>query len=281
MMADNEDWPITGVVIVADITKCPAGYTTIDRTYDRAEEADLWIDSIFGRKVTRYLCVQRSAPVPGKDVLVDVSIVNDRDPVPPGFTVLDYTADTREKATKKKVICIRWMSMNLTNSALSELIILPKGSRRPPNGYTLVGELNNLMLCYKMANIKTQSSIGQNNSDPSINMSEMGNNLPYALHPSKENAFTQGSVPGYLPGTHSAGYQPTRIGPPERTMSSLSATAITPLTGVPWQLSPKLTDLENLRNVHIPEIRYKTIMDIENQYQYHFDVERAASANSG
>ena len=25
----NEDWPITGVVVVADITKCPAGYTTV------------------------------------------------------------------------------------------------------------------------------------------------------------------------------------------------------------------------------------------------------------
>lgn len=44
-----------------------------------------------------------------------------------------------EKATKKKVICVRWMSVNLTSSALSELIILPKGTRRPPNGYTLVG----------------------------------------------------------------------------------------------------------------------------------------------
>jgi hypothetical protein len=28
-MTDNEDWPITGVVVVADITKCPAGYTTV------------------------------------------------------------------------------------------------------------------------------------------------------------------------------------------------------------------------------------------------------------
>ena len=28
-MTDNEDWPITGVVVVADIGKCPAGYTTV------------------------------------------------------------------------------------------------------------------------------------------------------------------------------------------------------------------------------------------------------------
>lgn len=278
-MTDNEDWPITGVVIVADITKCPAGYMTISRTYDGAEEADLWRDGLFGRRVTRYMCVQRSAPVQGKDVLVDVCIINDRDPLPAGFTALDYTSDTREKATKKKLICLRWMNANLTNSAMSELIILPKSTRRPPNGYTLIGELNNLMLCYKMANMKTQSPMGQHKSDPSMNMSDLSNNLPYALHPAKENAYTQGSPAGYSPHGPSS-YHGTRIGPPQRTMSSLSATAVTPLTGVPWQLSPKLTELDNLKNIQIPEIRYKTIMDIESQYKYQFDVERAAKANS-
>ena len=30
----------------------------------------------------------------GKDVLVDVAVINDRDPVPAGFTVVDYTHDT-------------------------------------------------------------------------------------------------------------------------------------------------------------------------------------------
>lgn len=277
-MTDNEDWPITGVAIVADITKCPAGYMTVSRTYDNTEEADLWRDGLFGRRVTRYMCVQRSAPQPGKDVLVDVSIINDRDPLPAGFTALDYTHDTREKATKKKVICVRWMNASLTNSAISELIILPRSTRRPPNGYTLVGEVNNLMLCYKMANIKTQSPLGQTNSSkPTLDMSQLNSNLPYDLHPRRENAYTQGSAAGYQqPG----GYHGTRVGPPQRTTSSLSATIVTPLTGVPWQLSSKITDLENLKNIHIPEIRYKTIMDIENQYNYQFDVERGVKANS-
>ncbi|KAL4219445.1 Multivesicular body subunit 12B [Mactra antiquata] len=273
----SEDWPITGVVVVADITKCPAGFTTIDRTYDRSEEADLWRDGLFGRRVTRYLCVQRAAPQPGQDVLVDVSIINDREPVPAGFTVLDYTHDSREKASKKKVICVRWMSVNITNSALSELIILAKGAKRPPNGYTLVGELNNLMLCYKMSNIKTQSSLGQQNSDSALNeMSDMSKNLPYEIRPGKENAYNQGSAVGYSPTTnHTARGYPQRPGPPERSMS-MSYSTVTPLTGVQWQLSPKLTALNSLKNIHIPEIKYKTMMDIENQYEYRFDVERSA-----
>ena len=26
---EQQDWPITGVAVVADIGKCPAGYTTV------------------------------------------------------------------------------------------------------------------------------------------------------------------------------------------------------------------------------------------------------------
>lgn len=259
-MAD-QDWPITGVVVVADITKCPAGYTTIDRTFDNTEEADLWRDGLFGRRVTRYLCVERSAPQPGKDVLVDVTIINERDPVPAGFTVVDYTADTREKAIKKKVMCVRWMNGNLTTSAISELIILTKGVRRPPNGYTLVGELNNLMLCYKMAQIKTQSDLPSHNSDPAMNMSQLENNLPYTMHPQRQ--YSMG----------------TRTAPPERTTSSLSATTVTPLTGIQWQLNPQLQG--GGCNIHIPTIRYKTMMDIENEYKYHFNIEKGVTASSG
>ena len=40
---------------------------------------------------------------------------------------------------KKRVMCVRWMNTSITNSAISELILLSKGARRPPNGYMLVG----------------------------------------------------------------------------------------------------------------------------------------------
>lgn len=34
----------------------------IDRTHDRKEEADLWRDGLFGRRVVRYLCLEKTAP---------------------------------------------------------------------------------------------------------------------------------------------------------------------------------------------------------------------------
>lgn len=266
---EQQDWPITGVEVVADIGRCPAGYTTIDRTFDKHEDADLWRDGWFGSRVTRYMCVERCAPQPGKDVLVDVAVINDRDPVPPGFTVVDYTHDTRERAIKKRVMCVRWMSISITNSAISELILLSKGARRPPNGYTLVGELNSLLLCYKMANIKTQSSVANHNSD--IDMANLSNSLPYSLNPGRETAYNQGSSEPASSGTF------TRVGPPQRTLSSLSTNAVTPISGVAWQLSPKLTSMNQLKNINLPEIRYKSMMEIENEYSYHFDLEKTVN----
>ncbi|KAH3794725.1 multivesicular body subunit 12B-like isoform X2 [Dreissena polymorpha] len=289
-----EDWPIIGVVVVADINKCPAGFTTIDRTYDRTEEADLWRDGLFGRRVCRYLCVQRSAPQPGREVLVDISIITEKEQVPAGFTTLELTHDTREKATKKKVICVRWMNASITTSALSELIFMGRGSKKPPQGYTLVGELNNLMLCYKMSPIKTVSAISSHNSVESSlnNMSNLSNNLPYALHPATTQGYTQGQSAPYTQGQsapytqgHSAPYPVPRqlshaFGPPERGYTSLGVT-VAPLSGVPWQLSSKLQALSSLKQIQIPTIRYKSYKDIENEYCYQFDVERTAKANSG
>ena len=44
-----------------------------------------------------------------------------------------------EKALKKKLLCGRWMLPSMTNDAITELIFLSRSSRKPPNGFTLVG----------------------------------------------------------------------------------------------------------------------------------------------
>ena len=30
---EQQDWPITGVAVVADIGRCPAGYTTVSTSF--------------------------------------------------------------------------------------------------------------------------------------------------------------------------------------------------------------------------------------------------------
>lgn len=267
----SEDWPIVSVVVVSDVTRCPAGFTVIDRTYDRREEADLWRDGLFGRRVVRYLCVEKVAPSAGRDVLVDVVVINERDPLPAGFTCVDFTVDSREKAVKKKMLCVRYMNSTLTNDAISELVLLSRGVRRPPSGYTLVGELNNMALCYKMSSFKSSLTQNQalqghaqtlyglpNSADKTLNMTSVGSALPYPVAPS---------------GQHNSNHYPL-----DRSFSSLGRGTVTPLAGVPWQINPKYADFDNSMDIVIPQIRYKSIMDIEREYDYPFVIERSAAA---
>lgn len=253
-MADT-DWPITSVAVVTDLTKVPPGFIVIDKTYDKRQEADLWQDGLFGRRVYRYMCVERCAPSSGRDVLVDVVIINEKDAVPAGFTCVDYTIDTREKVVKKKTLCTRMMASSLTSDAVTELILLSKGQRKPPMGYTLVGDLNNMALCYKMSKITSPVQREEvQGSSPPINMSNIAANLPYAM-----------------PGTARS----TKTGPPERAFSNLGFATVTPLSGIPFKINPKITDLSELSDITIPQIGYKTLGDLERQYEYDFSAERS------
>ena len=210
---------------------------------------------MFGRRVYRYMCVERCAPSSGRDVLVDVVIINEKDAVPAGFTCVDYTIDTREKVVKKKTLCTRMMASSLTSDAVTELILLSKGQRKPPMGYTLVGDLNNMALCYKMSKITSPVQREEvQGSSPPINMSNIAANLPYAI-----------------PGTARS----TKTGPPERAFSNLGFATVTPLSGIPFKINPKITDLSELSDITIPQIGYKTLGDLERQYEYDFSAERS------
>lgn len=271
-----DDHPVTGVCVVSDPGRCPPNYITIDRTFDRPEDADLWKDGYFTRRVMRYLCVEKQPAVHNKDVLVDVTLINERDAVPPGFTVLDYTHDSREKATKKKTLCVRWMVPSMTTDAITDLILLTRSQRRAPIGYTLVGELNNMSLCYKMGQV----------------------NCP-AAHPAPTAA-----VQGYTPAATPYGLAPARPAPPVPAPRSSGSTGlpyamtpgaassathvsgaqttsanaqIHPLSGIEWKMNPRYSLLMELQNMTIPDINGKTLMDIEQMYGYDFSVERSVT----
>ncbi|XP_025112960.1 multivesicular body subunit 12B-like [Pomacea canaliculata] len=256
------DWPITGVCIVSDPNRAPPNYTVIDKTYDKSEDADLWKDGPLRRRTMRYLCVKRSVPDQTDDVLVDVTFINEKDPVPAGFAVVDTTHDTREKALQKKQLCLRWMVSTMTNDAITELIFLSsKASRRPPGGYTLIGETNSMSLCFKMGKLpkppvlQPPAETSQSYPLKAFHMAPVASSLPYSLPPNKPSGST--------------------VLRPENIASHTST--ISPISGIPWQLNPKLKNLTAFLNMTIPEVRYKSILDIEKQYDYDFRVENSAS----
>ncbi|KAL8606410.1 hypothetical protein ACOMHN_060315 [Nucella lapillus] len=273
-MDSHSDLPITGICVVSDPNKTPPNFTVIDRTYDRSEDADLWKDGIFGRRTMRYLCVERSVPDMSKDVLIDVTFINEKDPSPPGFTVIENTIDSGEKALKKKLLCGRWMLPSMTNDAITELIFLSRSLRKPPNGFSLVGETNNMALetnnmalCYKMGKLaKPTTSLSQPLPPPQA--AQGYTPQPYNMNPLNTN----------LPYTHraSAGSEATSPRRLEQS-SSLAGAVNAPISGVPWQLNPRFQTMAELQRLTIPEIRYKSLMDIEREYEYDFKMERQAA----
>ncbi|XP_070176607.1 multivesicular body subunit 12B-like isoform X1 [Littorina saxatilis] len=274
-MDSYPDLPITGICVISDPSKAPPNFTVIDKTFDKSEDADLWKDGLWGRRTMRYLCVERSVPDMSKDVLIDVAFINERDPIPPGFTVVENTHDTREKALKKKLLCGRWMLPNMTTDAITELIFLSRSCRKPPPGYTLVGETNNMNLCYKMGKIALPMATP---TQPQAVSGIQG------YVPQPYNMIPVGSALPYQPRATCAGANTSRR--IERSNSNAAGAAQNgPLCGIPWQLNSRFQTVAELHNIcreqfemlGIPDIRYKTLMDIEREYEYDFRAERQAA----
>lgn len=155
---EEERLPIVSLVIVADKSRCPANFVPITKTHDDASDADLWKDGfgfgIFNRSV-RYLAVNRhiadthSAQL---EVLTDLAVISDKEAVPSSFICLDFTVDTKEKALKKKYLCARFTPRNQAIDAVSNIIVLGK-TRRPPRGYSQAGEIDGMLICFKVTTI--------------------------------------------------------------------------------------------------------------------------------
>ncbi|XP_064649882.1 multivesicular body subunit 12B-like [Lineus longissimus] len=302
------DLPITGVCIVADLSKIPAGFKAIDRSYDKYEDADLWKDSFFAaRKVYRYFCVTREIKsvdvIAGDVVLADIALLNDRESVPPGFAPIDRTIDTGDKATKGKRVVIKMIQRDTTTDGICELIILSK-SKRPPGDYTLVGELNGLALCFKMGpvprNPNAQNSVKLPYAFPG-QVTQPGGTA-YWNGKQQQTGYHQQSSTYREPRvetTHTINVQQapidSRLSEPsygqhsgygQHAYGSGNATtlqrhfATSPLSGVPFQLHKKFADSSGLSQCSLPNIGYKTMMEIERDFEYNFTVEKSVRSRS-
>ncbi|CAF0756400.1 unnamed protein product [Adineta ricciae] len=148
--------PITGICLVAKPSNVPTGYHCIRKAFDDTNrDADLMQDSLLERK-DRFLCITRAWPLTdmrtlGSDcarVLEDVKIINERDNPPANYTGLTYTSDTREKGTVKKLICVKIVERQGGMKCICDIIFLYR-TKRPPQFYTLIGDINGLQMCVK------------------------------------------------------------------------------------------------------------------------------------
>jgi len=147
---NDSNLPITGLCIISKANNVPTGYQCIRKVHDdQSRDADLMVDTLLDRKI-RFLCITRIYPLAGNKTLVleDIKLINERDIPTPPYIALTHTVDTNEKGTAKKTICVKLVERQAGMRCISDIIFLYR-SKRPPQSYTLIGDINGLQMCVK------------------------------------------------------------------------------------------------------------------------------------
>jgi ESCRT-I complex subunit MVB12 len=185
----------------------------------------------------------------------------------PGYTLLDRTVDSSEKALKKRQIGIKMGARDVTIDAISDIIFQSK-SKRAPEGYTLAGDINGFLLCFKLSKIpvETQTFVHAVNAVMAAHPTRMA-----PLPPISSSAFSA------KPGVRPPAVQKAPIAAPRTDISKLdSKLANNPLADVTFCLNLKHQDLSSLKAKTVPDIQFRSINDIRNEYDYSFTLEKSA-----
>ncbi|XP_017871735.1 PREDICTED: multivesicular body subunit 12A [Drosophila arizonae] len=146
-LPDNR--PITSLHIVEDFERCPKNFNAIHRTYDQDADADLWRENnlLFGRQTTRYLCLSKSEGLP-EYVVETLKVIAEKVPPPKEFSLLSRTADSDQKAWRKRQIAYKLSKRGTVTQAVTDIILCSK-LKIAPDGFKLAGDINGVLICYK------------------------------------------------------------------------------------------------------------------------------------
>lgn len=277
--------PITGICLVSKPNNVPTGYLCIrkgithriaidlKKTFflahdDINRDADLMADSILERK-DRFLCITRSWPLTDMRPLVgdralvleDIKLINERDTPPANYNVLLLTSDTREKGTAKRLICVKMVDRQGGMKCICDIIFLYR-TKRPPQLYTVIGDINGLQMCVKESTVP-------------------GFTAPSSMPESQSQLY-----PNPWAGTTS--HQPSQLQQRRLSADYSNTSTLTKKTdekeildGIPFEINPKyLNEMRNNRNGNgltgLDSLRILSHYEIEQQYNYDFSIEKSS-----
>jgi len=194
-----------------------------------------------------------------------LQVVNEKDQPAPGFTLLDKTCDSSEKALKKKQLSIKMVPREGATNAICDLLFMSK-AKRAPEGYTLAGDINGLALCFKLGNIPVETQ-AFSHANSAANTFQ-----PYRPAPLPPIG-AQGSIK--QDGHVAASKPPVPV--PRTTLMRADSVPNNPLADIPFQLNMKHQNVKTLLNVTpILQREFRSAIDIKNEYDYQFTLERGA-----
>ncbi|XP_072393257.1 multivesicular body subunit 12B [Diabrotica undecimpunctata] len=277
-----DDRPITAIQIIENLDKCPRGFFAINKTYDQDSDADLRESSIFKSSSARYLCLSKTEGLPNF-VVQEILVLGDKANPPKGFSLLNKTADSEQKAWKKKQICYRLVNRKDIKTAVTDIIICSR-LKKAPSGFSFAGELNGVTLCYKMGNV--QDSQANSNDQFPPERPPKPNVIPTGVpvYPPLANTdhdyeiLRPGAYPSVLPGGPGG---PTRPAPKppapvqhQNSTHTMNGPSHMGLDGVPFIVNPKFLTTSNQDRFQFPRIKARTMQQLIKDYNYPFTVER-------
>lgn len=281
-LPDNR--PITSLQIVEDFEKCPKNFTPINRTYDQDSDADLWRENnlLFGRQTTRYLCLSKTEGLP-EYVVETLKVIAEKAKPPKEFSLLSRTADTEQKAWRKRQIAYKLSKRGTVSQAITDVILCSK-LKAAPEGFKLAGDINGLLICYKTGAIplRLPPPIPGIPATESNGMSE----VEKALNRLNLNGQKQGGLPPLPKEEHDyeeiqSSYQiksPQRPAPkpPQQPTASAYGShytlgAYSELDGVPFVINPTLRPA-NANDNSLPTL--PQLKDLLRTLDYDFQLER-------
>ncbi|KAL7646507.1 UNVERIFIED_CONTAM: hypothetical protein RMT77_001758 [Armadillidium vulgare] len=271
-----DDRPITSLCIVEEISGCPPNYTVVSKTHDQDIDADLCKDGFF-KRISRYLCHSKTEGFFGY-VVEHILILNDKESRPAGYTILEQTSDTNQRAFRKKQLCYKAVPRHMATQTITDIIILSR-SKVAPSGFSLFGEMNGLSICYKPG-----PATGSGGSDSQ--KQTVASSLPYSVNPNGRGSISSigsgnSGIYPVLP-ENLRPKVPSRQAPlppgmekpqySENSSDSIYDSAQSSISGIPFILNKKY--VENSLEEENASTNFKSRQQIEDEYYYSFALEQ-------
>lgn len=262
--------PMTAMCIVADKNKAPRGFVPIVKCQDDQAEADLWRDGFFTiNRQVRYICTSTEIPDSNiktpVQVITNLIIVRETDPIPHGYVAIDYTADSREKSLRKKYVCIRTEPRDRVVDAIGEIIILGK-TKKVPRDYTSAGDIDSLLICYKVIPIPQTYGIQTSNSTSNLETQQSTGGL-YPGLPNLSN-----STPANLDVSGVSGSSAF-------TMKNVGIPRVKAIDGIDFKVNPMFVKSDsNSGSSQLPDLSQFNHLEqnrLDDKYNYSFATEHA------
>jgi ESCRT-I complex subunit MVB12 len=229
---------------------------------DANRDADLMADSLIERR-DRFICITRAWPLTdmrtlGGDcarVLEDIKLINERDNPPANYSTLSYTA--------KRLICVKMVERQAGTKCICDIIFLYR-SKRPPQFYTLIGDINGLQMCVR------EGSVPPFRAPPAAPQTQ-SNLYPNPLaDPSHHRSQQQQQHQSYPTSDYSNTNTLTKKSDEKEILDC-----------IPFEINPKyLTGMSNNRNKNdlsgLDTFRILSVYEIDQYFNYDFNIERSS-----